>query len=571
MHTPPANEAATIRGNQVPVSWRWTVFGLAVLAVFCQLGTRGLNEPDEGRYAEIGREMVASGDWLVPRWNGIEHLSKPPVTYWSIAASLKLFGVNEFAARLPAALAALGTLAAVYLLARSVWGERPALWAVLVLLTSLEFFAVARLITTDMILTCFVTWSVWWFWNWYTSADKRWRHIVWFYVSLGLAMMTKGPVGVMLPLFAVLAVRWRNPHFRLRQMKWGRGAVIFLLIAAPWFVALAWRDPKLWRYFIVREVFERVATGQLGRDKTWWYFLVVMAGGTWPWTPLLLSLRRWRDPPQAQKDFVRLCAGWVGWGLVLFTLSRSKLPTYVLPLYAPLAMLLGAVIARVKDRDDDPAAGGLWWYGVALIVTQIAGVALATAVAHAQCDLPWRAAGGLLGVTVAGGVIGAALLWRGRRATAVGVFAVATLAVLFTSLATVPRLERSLGVQTTAKFFGERIRREDPANETPVVLYNAFLCGLPFYVERHVQLCHFHAADKKLEEEPVFDFRSGGQAESASLTDLQFHQLLAGSRRVFCVTRIRQVDPLRAASGQELYLLEQAGHWVLLSNQPAPS
>src|SRR2546426_437868 len=98
--TPPT---AALRG-------RVLVAALAVFVLFFQLGTRGLNEPDEGRYSEVSREMVASGDWLVPRFNGVEHLSKPPVTYWLVAASLKTFGVNEWAARLPAALAALGTM-----------------------------------------------------------------------------------------------------------------------------------------------------------------------------------------------------------------------------------------------------------------------------------------------------------------------------------------------------------------------------------------------------------------------------------------------------------------------------
>jgi len=569
MPKPSADGVETTPGNQVRAFWRWTVFGLAVVALLFQLGRRGLNEPDEGRYAEVGREMIASGDWLVPRWNGIEHLSKPPITYWLIAASLKLFGVNDFAARLPAALAALGTLVAVYRLARSAWGERAALWAVLVLLTSLEFFAVARLITPDMILTCLVTWSVWWFWDWYTSADKRPGPLVWFYGSLGLAMMTKGPIGVILPLFAVLAVRWRNPRLRLRQMKWGRGALFFLLIAAPWFVALAWRDPELWHYFIVREVFERVATGKLGRNKVWWYFLPVVMAGMWPWTPLLLTLRRWRESTAVQKDFVRLCAGWAALGLILFTLCNSKLPTYVLPLYAPLAMLLGAVVARVEDRETMPATRGIWLSGIALMVTQMLGVALAAGVAHARYALPWGAMGGLLGVTAAGTTIGAVLLWRGRRATAAVTFVVTTLVALLAIATVIPRLERSLGAQTTAKWFGERIRHEDPANDAPVVLYDTTVWGLPFYLGRPVRLYHFLMTDQ--EQDAVSKSQADAQTKSTALTKPQFRQLLAGPQRMFCVARASQVDRLQTIGGGKLYLLEQAGPWVLLSNQPAPS
>src|SRR5207249_4949435 len=154
-------------------------------------------------YSEVSREMVASGDWLVPRFNGVEHLSKPPVNYWLVAASLKTFGVNEWAARLPAALAALGTMLALYLMVREASNEVAGLWAVVVLLSCAQFFIVARLITTDMLVTCFATWSVWALWRWYTSRDRSFGKIVWFYVFLGLGMLTKGPPAVIPPLFAL--------------------------------------------------------------------------------------------------------------------------------------------------------------------------------------------------------------------------------------------------------------------------------------------------------------------------------------------------------------------------------
>jgi 4-amino-4-deoxy-L-arabinose transferase-like glycosyltransferase len=136
--------------------WRIVVAGVVLFALFYQLGGRGLSEPDEGRFAEVGREMAVTGEYLTPRLNGVNHLSKPPVTYWLIALSVKMFGANEFAARLPAALAALGTLIAVYLLARSARSEATALWTVMVLLASPLFLGMARVITTDILLTCFV-------------------------------------------------------------------------------------------------------------------------------------------------------------------------------------------------------------------------------------------------------------------------------------------------------------------------------------------------------------------------------------------------------------------------------
>ncbi len=323
------------------------MIGLAAVALFFQLGTRGLNEPDEGRYAEVGRAMAASGDWLVPRFNGIEHLSKPPVTYWLIAASIKLLGVNEWAARLPAALAALGTVIALGLMLQRAADERAAMWAMAVLLTSVQFFVVARLITTDMLVTCFAAWSVWALWNWYTT-DRSFGKILWFYVFLGLGFMTKGPPAVIPPLFALAGLRWKNPDLKLRELCWGRGALVFLAIGLPWYVALAVRQPQLWDYFIVREVLERVATNVHKRTRPFWYFIPVMAVGFLPWTLALPWAGKWRVGSERQRDFLRLCAGWLGLSFVMFSVVKSKLPTYVTPLYVPLAALAALQLSRCR-------------------------------------------------------------------------------------------------------------------------------------------------------------------------------------------------------------------------------
>ena len=142
---PGSPDSARPAGTNV-VFWRVLLALTAVFMLLFQLGGRGLNEPDEGRYAEAGREMMASGDYLTPTLNGVPHLAKPPLTYWLIAFSLKTLGVNEFAARLPVALAAMGTLLAVYLLGRRAAGEACGLWAAVVLLSSLLFLGVARLV-----------------------------------------------------------------------------------------------------------------------------------------------------------------------------------------------------------------------------------------------------------------------------------------------------------------------------------------------------------------------------------------------------------------------------------------
>jgi len=262
---------------------------LVILALFYSLGGRGLNEPDEGRFAEVGREMAATGDWLTPKLNGVPHLSKPPLTYWLIGLSIRTFGATEFAARLPAALAALATLIALYLLVRSAVGEEPGLLSVLVLLSSPLFFVIARLVNTDMLLTCFVTWSVWSLWRWYDSAEHSWYRILWFYVFLGLGLLTKGPVAVVLPLMALAGLRWGNPNLTLRKMHWARGALVVLVITTPWFIAVAGTNVEIWKYFLGREMVGRVVSSVHRREEPWWYFIPVIAGGMLFWLPWLAA------------------------------------------------------------------------------------------------------------------------------------------------------------------------------------------------------------------------------------------------------------------------------------------
>ena len=150
---------------------RWLLLLLTAFTFFFLLGSRALNEPDEGRYSEIAREMIETGDWLVPHFWYLPHLDKPPMTYWLGAASMKLFGQNEWAVRLPVALAGISGVWATFLLGSSIGGRRVGFWSALILQTSLLYFVMARFLTTDIFLTQFVTWAIYFFWrSWSVST-----------------------------------------------------------------------------------------------------------------------------------------------------------------------------------------------------------------------------------------------------------------------------------------------------------------------------------------------------------------------------------------------------------------
>ncbi len=499
---------------------RWLVLALVLFTLFFQLGTRGLNEPDEGRYASAGREMLASGDWLTPRINGIRHLSKPPLTYWCIAASVGVFGVNEFAARLPAALAALGTLLALYLMVRGAADEKTALWAVVMLTTSAMFFLIARLITADMLLTCWITWSVW----------AIWRRSNWLFVFLALGVLTKGPVAVALPAFAMIGLRPRLSEFR-----WISGLLIFVVLSASWFVALAIQNPELWRYFFVREIFQRVATGEHGRSQPWWFLIVVTLGGFLPWTFLVFN-RRKLDPA------TRMFAAWAVLGVVMFSLSQSKLPTYVLPLMPPLA----ALAAMAPPRR---------WHNALTAVALAAALCLLAYYLRTRCGLPPMWGTALIAMAVLGAAIGLF-----HRYAVIATFLVVVLAVI----ALLPGIERQLRHNTSAKFFTDRILREDPERRALVISYIMFPRGLPFYLQSRVWWYKPDATNAS----HVFEFDRPSPGTPFIVTDAaRFREIMTGTQRVFCVASDGDAERIARATGVRWYELERTGKGVLLSNQ----
>lgn len=528
--------------------WQRTVVaGLAVFALGYSLGGRGLNEPDEGRFAEIGREMAASGDWLVPRLNGVMHLSKPPLTYWLIGASIKLFGPTEFAARLPAALAALGTLAAVYLMARGALGEAEGLLTVLVLLTCPLFFVIARLITTDMLLTCWVTWSVWALWNWHDAPERaRWR-LPGFYVFLGLGMLTKGPVAVVLPLLALAGLRWGHPGMRLGAMAWGRGLLLMMAIAAPWFIAVAGTDVAIWKYFLGREMVGRVLTTVHGRSEPWWFFGPVLAGAVLFWLPWLVMLPAcWRQLEERERRLARMCLGWAGLGLLLFSVSRSKLATYALPLCPPLALLV-VLVLRQGARQLTPQLSG-WVRGVMEVSLGLTvGVALAfIVVLPRRFSMEYSTVLPLVILTPLFAVLARWQLKRRQLLATAAVMAVGLLGNYLALAAGASRVENQLSGAAPVKTLAERINVEDPHRTTPVVSYRVLPPGLPFYLQRPV-IWYVPPADSESRggTAGVFEYRSP-QSESATVMTHaeRFAALFTNAPGLFCVARLGDAGEL---------------------------
>lgn len=329
--------------------WRFLIIAFVGAALlFWNLGGRGLNEPDEGRYASVVLRMLNTGDWIHPVFNGAPHLTKPLLTYWAMAAHFALFGANEWAARLHSALAALGILLLAADIARRWSGWKAAGDTIAILATAPLFFAMARLADPNMLLTFWIMLSIWAWIAWQQGGSRLYLWL--FYAALGLGFFTKGPVTIALVAFGVWALRRFTIPTENRRRTWSwSGCALAAGIGLWWFVWMIAEKPELFRYFLGHEVVARVASPTLRRNEPFWFPLACLFGGLLPWS---LFAFRWiyRKNRIAIPPHAYALAWWIGLELLMFTISRSKLATYVLPLLPPAAILIATTLHDGEGR-----------------------------------------------------------------------------------------------------------------------------------------------------------------------------------------------------------------------------
>lgn len=338
-----------------PPAW---LFALFVMLAFTFQGTRAIWEPDEGRYSSTGLHMLESGDYLVPTIDGEHaHLTKPPIVYWSLAASFATLGRNEWAARLPGALAFVGTGLLVFGLGRRFCPARPWLPAMIYGL-SLAPFMGANVVSTDVLLVFFETAAMYAFVRASPGdgpLDRRWVRLMW--LAFGLAFMTKGPPGL-LPLLAMMAMVAFHDRASLRRLFDPLGLLVFAVVAFTWFGLVIAQQPSRLGYFLGYEVYDRVFTDTHGRNAEWYGALLVYGPvflfGALPWWPMALVAaggprRAWMDLrarlAARDRDWL-LLAWWFLLPLLVFCLARSRLQLYVMPLFVPLSLMLARPLAK---------------------------------------------------------------------------------------------------------------------------------------------------------------------------------------------------------------------------------
>ncbi|MGH8687036.1 MAG: glycosyltransferase family 39 protein [Burkholderiales bacterium] len=326
------------------------------LAWFGLLGVRPLVKADEGRYGEIPREMVASGDWLTPRLNGFRYFEKPPLQYWATATVFRVLGPGEWGTRLWGALAAFAALLGAAWTGARLYGPAAGFAAAAALAGSFYFAALSQLASLDAGVSAFLSLAVFAIVIAQledTPAPRRRRWMLAAWAAMALAVLSKGLIGLVLPAGAVLAYAlWQRNAGLLRRLHVVSGGLLFLAIAAPWFVAESAANPEFARFFFWHEHVERFLTTEHHHAGPWWYFVPVLLLGALPWLPSLLAapahaLRQ--DPPTGFRP-ARLLLAWCGLVFLFFSASGSKLASYLLPIFPALGLLIGAQLAQASRR-----------------------------------------------------------------------------------------------------------------------------------------------------------------------------------------------------------------------------
>jgi 4-amino-4-deoxy-L-arabinose transferase-like glycosyltransferase len=497
--------AASLSSNSAAARLAWIILILATLYVsyFYNLGVVGFMGPDEPRYAWIARDMAESGDWITPRLYGKPWFEKPPLLYWTAALSFKLFGVSEAAARLPSAVAALLATLAVAWLACRVYGPEVARWLLLLLPTTVGMIGFSHAAATDMlfagtliiamVVSALLVGAVPVTPRSSLTSSTSFTSLL-FGVSLGFAVLAKGPAAVVLSggavlLWAIFTKRWRDALRCFHPV----GITGFSVTSLPWYILCARRNPDFFRVFIIEHNFKRYLTPEFQHIQPFWFYLPVLLIAFLPWTATLVwaaareSRILWKD--RRLSAIAVFLMSWACFCFLFFSASQSKLPGYILPAIPPIGLLLAVSCVRLPAQKQRVFR---WLH----VVLGLIAIASATALfsnwfVRTSIELPRARAAAL--VLFASGMANVLLANRGSQNNSLRQIAPLCVLPILILVADFRPLARPwLSPDSTAKSIAlqlEKLQSFAPSSPNVYVssMTRAQQYGLSFYLHREVQ------------------------------------------------------------------------------------
>ena len=455
----------------------------ALVALGWNMSGYRLLEPDEGRNAEIAREMAQTNNYLIPHLDGLPYLDKPIVYFAASALFMEVLGPTELAARLPAYLSTIATVALLVWFARRRWGDDAGWLAGIAFATMPLTLAYAHTAIFDSTLSFCTTAALMCFFEGYVA-------LAW--AAMALGGITKGPVAIAIVLMAIVPYALAT-GLSLRRLVSLRAVMTFAIVGLPWFLAVTVRIPQFPHYAFVRETFERVTTGRFHRTGPIWYYLPILPVAAFPWVvPVSVRVRHWRAAWAAWRDTAGREAIWLStWvlgPLVLFSLNQSKLPQYVLPLMPAFALAAARTLTIERGRPGARTYAVIGGSLVALLAATIPTLESVLPLTDAgRAELP--ATVGAMAFTV---LLSVCCVWLGARGSRLGLaatgYAMVVIALPFTSgslLGTVSDGRSSAGLAAA-------IMQAAPAGE--VLAVATFPTSLPFYLDRTIKVATGDAA-----------------------------------------------------------------------------
>lgn len=547
----------------------WLAVGFLVLYL-AMTWTRPLAHPDEGRYVEIPREMVATGDWITPRLNGVLYFYKPPLFYWAEAVAYSVGGTNLFALRFfPAFMSVLGILG-TYAFARYQYGRLTGLCSAGVLGTCLLYFGLGQIILLDMMVSAFMALSLFLF---YTGLHEEKEHtrrwLFWlFYACVALAVLSKGLMALLVPGAVIFC--WFlifNQWHKLKNLYLISGSLIFLIIALPWHVAVHLRNPEWFNFYIIHEHFLRYLSDVSDRAEPFWYFFVVMPAGLFPWLLFLPQavLHGFRGAWKRRGE--RLClwylAIWVLFILFFFSLSSSKLIPYILPAYPALAIIVGRFIAQAWSQPERFKLG--WSLIVFAVLAALGAIALPVAViarAHKVND------GVMLPVVITSLILAAisvcfVKIYRGKNVRqGIAAMFVAIVAFLFMFNPLAAGFQRT-SAKPVADFLNQTLAPDDQ-----IYTFQDYYQDLPVYLKRTVGIVY------NMPKEQAFGIEWEPEQASRYLDQEAIAAKWGEPGRIFGIAKDDHYKQFKVVAGeitdQPVFFWYGYGPFVVFSNQPMP-
>lgn len=479
------------------LSQRWLVPALLALGVvlwFASANYRTLTEPDEGRYAEIPREMVISGDWITPHLNAMPYLEKPPLQYWATGLAYMLFGFEAWVSRLWSLTLGLLGVGVTYLLGRTLWDRRTGLLAALILASCPLYFVVAHINTLDIGLAFFLNAALACFIVAQRAAERslaerRWMWLCW--LALAAGFLQKGLVALVLPGLALIvySIAYKDVSF-WRRLHPVAGLLIVAALTLPWLMLVSARNPDFLNFFFLHEHLERFATTTHRRAEPWWFFLAILFVGVIPWLVTMLRAaieKRRASGAGTVLAAERLLLVWALTVVVFFSLSGSKLAPYIVPAVMPLALLAGHWLrAREAPEIARPILISASIFFVLLACSSLIVVfAVPPGIkrtAYLQIS-EWALMAAAVGIVA---IIGCSILQRQNIHAAIGTLAAGFIGALSVLICGTNSIELTRGRQGLAADIAPLLARD-----TPFYCVGMYWQTLPFQLRRTCTVVEF--------------------------------------------------------------------------------